>query len=62
MRRLPQLTITSALVLSLSACGGDAEDSESADLTVWFMENSVPGEAMDWLVEEFESGSSRLRV
>ncbi|GGE58504.1 extracellular solute-binding protein [Nesterenkonia cremea] len=55
MRRLPQLTITSALVLSLSACGSDAEDSESADLTVWFMENSVPGEAMDWLVEEFES-------
>lgn len=60
-----------ALAMILSACNGDepagengengadgengAEGAESADLTAWFMENSVNQDALDWLVEEFES-------
>ena len=57
MRRLSHLAVTSTLIISLAACGadGEADEPDTADLTVWFMENSVPEEAMEWLEEEFEA-------
>lgn len=61
MRRPIATTTAAALALALTACGSssdgstDGEESGSADLTMWLMERSVPEEAQDWLVEEFES-------
>ncbi|WP_010525518.1 extracellular solute-binding protein [Nesterenkonia sp. F] len=61
MRRSIATTTAAALALTLTACGSsseggtDGEESASADLTMWLMERSVPEEAQDWLVEEFES-------
>ncbi|GAA3054181.1 MULTISPECIES: extracellular solute-binding protein [Actinomycetes] len=59
MRRLPHLALASTLTLTLAACGAGGgntgDDAESADLTIWFMEDSVPETAQDWLVDEFEA-------
>ncbi|WP_201791113.1 extracellular solute-binding protein [Nesterenkonia sp. PF2B19] len=59
MRRLPHLALASTLTLTLAACGAGGgntgDDAESADLTIWFMEDSVPETAQEWLVDEFET-------
>lgn len=55
-KSLPLLAIVSASALTLTACGSGGTASEepaTADLTVWFMESSIPDAAVEWLQTEF---------
>ncbi|WOF24007.1 extracellular solute-binding protein [Microbacterium betulae] len=57
-KTLPLLALASASALALTACGsGDTADGggddATADLTVWFMESSIPDTAVEWLQTEF---------
>lgn len=60
--RLGALAATAALVLTACGSSGDGDTDTSADggnatgdLKVWFMDGSVPDNAQEWLVDEFES-------
>ncbi|SDS78386.1 carbohydrate ABC transporter substrate-binding protein, CUT1 family [Paraoerskovia marina] len=58
--RLGALAASAALVLTACSSSDDGDAAadgggETGDLKVWFMDGSVPDEAQDWLVDEFEA-------
>ena len=53
------LALGAALALGLTACGGESSSSSPSeaggqDVRVWFMKDSVPDSAQQWLKAEFE--------
>lgn len=56
MRRLPLIASVAIGALALTSCssGGEpAAEPTTADLSVWFMESSIPDDAVTWLQDEF---------
>ncbi|WP_029150463.1 extracellular solute-binding protein [Microbacterium indicum] len=69
-KSIPVAAAAAIGILALSSCsGGTSADSSAdgggpADLTVWFMESSIPDDALTWLEDEFaaENEGSTLSV
>ncbi|MCU1404185.1 MAG: extracellular solute-binding protein family 1 [Glaciihabitans sp.] len=58
MKILRTVAIGGVALLGLTACSSGAStaaESDTADLTVWVMQDSVPASAIDWLETEFAS-------